>query len=270
MPLTMRRLMASPLAKRAALVLLLGLLLGFAGPFGGNPPLSPPVRYAFWFGMVVVGFGAALAVERLIPATSAPRPLLRLVAVAIASALPVTFVAAWVIPLIRPGHHYDAFQLPALFSAVAVVQLVIVVTLLRPTSARAREPLPATGPSPHPLLSRLPSRLGREILALEGEDHYVRVHTPMGSDLVLMRLSDAVAAMGPDAGLQVHRSWWVAQGAIGEVVRSGQRSHVRLTNGLLAPVGPSYAATVRALAARLAASPASLAPPRSPAPRDRP
>ena len=35
--------------------------------------------------------------------------------------------------------------------------------------------------------------------------------------------------------------------AIGEIVRADQRSHVRLSNGLLAPVGPSYSAAVRAL-----------------------
>ncbi|HEU0310376.1 MAG TPA: LytTR family DNA-binding domain-containing protein [Sphingomicrobium sp.] len=230
------------------------MLLGFAGPFGSYPPLSPPVRYAFWIGMVFAGYAAALAAEKLVPETSFSRPELRLVAVAIASALPLTFVAAWAISLVRPGHLYQPLQLPALFGAVAVVQLAIVFTLLRKSSLSPQPP-PAPNkdkprPFPRALLSRLPNRLGGEIVALQAEDHYLRVHTTLGSDLVLMRLSDAVATIEPDLGLQVHRSWWVAQDAICEIMRSDHRTHLKLRNGLLVPVGRTYSAAVRSLAAR--------------------
>jgi hypothetical protein len=235
-------------------VLALGVLLGFAGPFGGDPPLDPPARYAFWIAMVFAGYAAALAAERLVPEASVPRPELRLGAVAIASAVPLTFVAAWAIPLVRPGHMYQPLQLPALFVAVAVVQFAIVFTLLRKPSAPPPAP-PAqsretSGAFPRALLSRLPSRLGEEIVALEAEDHYLRVHTSLGSDLVLMRLSDAIAAIEPDLGIQVHRSWWVAHDAICEIIRLEQRSHLKLRNGLLVPVGRTYSAAVRSRAAR--------------------
>ena len=255
MPFTMRQLLEWPLARRAALVLGIGVLLGFAGPFGSNPPLSAPVRYAFWISMVIAGYAAALAAERLVPETSISRPELRLAAVAIASAVPLTFVAAWAIPLVRPGHMYTPLQLPALFGHVAVVQLAIAFTLLRRPSAppptRPARNRDASGAFPRALLSRLPSRLGEEIVALEAEDHYLRVHTTLGSDLVLMRLSDAIASIEPDLGLQVHRSWWVADDAICEIIRSEQRSHLKLRNGLLVPVGRTYSAAVRSRAASL-------------------
>lgn len=251
----MRQLPAWPLARRAAPVLGVGVLLGFAGPFGSYPPLSAPVRYAFWIGMVFVGYAAALAAQKLVPETFIPRPQLRLGAAAIGSALPLTFVAAWVVPFVRPGHMYDPLQLPALFCAVAAVQFAIVFTLLRKSNPSPRPPAAdsrdASGAFPRALLSRLPSRLGEEIVALEAEDHYLRVHTILGSDLVLMRLSDAIAAIEPDRGLQVHRSWWVAQDAIRQIVRSEQRSHLRLRNGLLVPVGRTYSAAVRSRTARL-------------------
>jgi hypothetical protein len=253
MPFTMRQRLA-PFARRAALILGIGVLLGFAGPFGSYPPLSPPVRYAFWIGMVFAGYAAALAAEKLIPETSISRPELRLAAVAIASALPLTFVAAWVIPLVRPGHLYQPLQLPALFGAVAAVQLAIVITLQRKSSSPSQ---PSTvpikdkpRPFPRALLSRLPNRLGEQIVALQAEDHYLRVHTTLGSDLVLMRLSDAVAAIEPDLGLQVHRSWWVAHDAICEVMRSEHRTHLKMRNGLLVPVGRTYWAAVRFRSAR--------------------
>jgi hypothetical protein len=255
MPFTMRQLLEWPLARRAALVLGLGVLLGFAGPFGSYPPLSTPVRYAFWIGMVIAGYATALAAERLVPEASISRPGLRLAAVAIASALPLTFVAAWAVSFVRPGHVYQPLQLPALFGAVAAVQLAIVFTLVRKPSVPLR-PIPApgrdsSGAFPRALLSRLPNRLGEEIVALEAQDHYLRVHTMLGSDLVLMRLSDAIAAIEPDLGLQVHRSWWVADDAICEIIRSEQRSRLKLRNGLLVPVGRTYSAAVRSRAARL-------------------
>ena len=255
MPFTMRQRLAQTSARRVALVLGVGVLLGFAGPFGSYPPLSAPVRYAFWIGMVSAGYAAALAADKLVPETSISRPELRLGGVAIASALPLTFVAAWIIPIIRPGHAYSPLQLPALFAAVAAVQLAITFTLLRKSNASPRQSPPqstdTSGSFPRALLSRLPNRLGDEIVALEAEDHYLRVHTVLGSDLVLMRLSDAIAATEPDLGLQVHRSWWVADDAIREIIRSEQRTQLKLRNGLLVPVGRTYSAAVRSRTTRL-------------------
>ncbi|MFC7536102.1 LytTR family DNA-binding domain-containing protein [Sphingomonas sp. GCM10030256] len=225
------------------------MLLGFAGPFGGDPPLSAPVRYAFWMGMVLAGYAAALAAEKLVPRTSGLRPGLRLGAVVIGSALPLTFVAAWAISLVRPGHALGPLRLLALFGPVVVVQLAIVFTLLRSPRAPLLPPSPEgrtrSGASTQALLWRLPNRLGKQIIALEAEDHYLRVHTTLGSDLVLMRLSDAIAAIGPDVGFQAHRSWWVAHEAVAECLRSQQRTYLKLTNGQLVPVGRTYSAAVR-------------------------
>ena len=255
MPFTMRQRLGWPLARRAVPVLALGVLLGFAGPFGGDPPLSQPVRYAFWVGMVFAGYAAALAAEKLVPQTSWLRSEMRLGAVVIGSALPLTFVAAWAISLVRPGHALGPLQLLALFGPVAVVQLAIVLTLLRPSSPslppQPSEGRTSCGATSQALLSRLPNRLGNDVVALEAEDHYLRVHTALGSDLILMRLSDAIAAIGPDLGLQVHRSWWVAHDAISEFVRSKQRTYLKLTNGLLVPVGRTYSAAVRSRTAHL-------------------
>jgi hypothetical protein len=175
--------------------------------------------------------------------------------VVIGSALPLTFVAAWAISLVRPGHALGQLQLSALFGPVAVVQLAIVLTLLRPSRASLPPPFSegrtSSGATSQALLSRLPNRLGKEVVALEAEDHYVRVHTTLGSDLILMRLSDAITGTGPDLGLQVHRSWWVAHDAILEVVRSEQRTYLKLTNGLQVPVGRTYSGAVRSRTAHL-------------------
>jgi hypothetical protein len=86
-----------------------------------------------------------------------------------------------------------------------------------------------------------PERRG-SLLALEADGHYLRVHTDAGSDLVLYRLSDAMRELGPQAGAQVHRSWWVAADAL-----SGERRRdsLKLVNGLEVPVSRSYRLAVR-------------------------
>ncbi|MEM7730844.1 MAG: LytTR family DNA-binding domain-containing protein [Pseudomonadota bacterium] len=64
--------------------------------------------------------------------------------------------------------------------------------------------------------SRLHSKLSPsfrtgDIIALSAEDHYVRVLTTKGSQLLLMRMSDAIENLDGIDGARVHRSWWVAR-----------------------------------------------------------
>ena len=87
---------------------------------------------------------------------------------------------------------------------------------------------------------RVPPALGRDLLALEMEDHYLRIHTVLGSDLILLRLRDALAELGPSCGRQVHRSWWVAEGAVASAERDHRRPMLVLRNGLRVPVSKSF------------------------------
>lgn len=92
-------------------------------------------------------------------------------------------------------------------------------------------------PSARPrLYARLSPRFEGDILALESEDHYVRVHGNKQSELLLLRLRDAIAEMDGSPGEQTHRSWWVARGAVAEVTGAGRNREIRLLNGTSAPV----------------------------------
>jgi hypothetical protein len=106
--------------------------------------------------------------------------------------------------------------------------------------------LPASAP-PDVFLRRLPAALGHDLLALEMEDHYVRVHTALGSTLILLRLRDAVTELGADSGLQVHRSWWVAQGSVARVEREAGKVTLVLRNDLRVPVSKTYREAIMAL-----------------------
>jgi hypothetical protein len=96
------------------------------------------------------------------------------------------------------------------------------------------------------LLERLPLRLrGAEVYAVEAEDHYLRLHTSKGSDLILMRLSDAIAELEGLEGAQTHRSWWVAKSALTDARRWDGRATLKLKNGAEAPVSRTYARALR-------------------------
>lgn len=101
---------------------------------------------------------------------------------------------------------------------------------------------PATALDPFGRFSeRLPQGLrSAKLLALEAEDHYLRVHTDLGSDLILLRLGDAVAELDGIDGAQTHRSWWVARAALAAVRRGDGRATLTLSNGLEVPVSRSF------------------------------
>jgi hypothetical protein len=86
------------------------------------------------------------------------------------------------------------------------------------------------------LYARLSPGFDGDVLALESEDHYVRVHGRRQSELLLMRLRDAITEMDGHPGEQTHRSWWVARDAVSESVGTGRNREIILVNGTRSPV----------------------------------
>jgi len=89
---------------------------------------------------------------------------------------------------------------------------------------------------PAPPLCAAEPGIESSVLALESEDHYVRVHGPRQSELLQMRLRDAFAEMDGHPGEQTHRSWWVAREAVSESVGTGRNREIILVNGTRSPV----------------------------------
>lgn len=90
------------------------------------------------------------------------------------------------------------------------------------------------------VLDRLPKSLGTDIVALKAEEHYTNVFTKLGSDLVLMRIGDAIKSLESLPGLQVHRSYWINKRHIKSYEKSGSGYDVTMTTGLKIPVSRSY------------------------------
>ena len=116
-------------------------------------------------------------------------------------------------------------------------------------SVAQRVATPRPGRQPRALLRLLPQGLGTDLIYIKSEDHYLEVHTTVGSSLIKMRFSDAVAELG-DRGVQVHRSYWVANGHVTRSVRNGKRTLLRLKGDHKVPVSVTYLPAVRAMLAR--------------------
>jgi hypothetical protein len=195
------------------------LVENFAFGFASFPLLWPPMRLALRWG------------ER-----ARLHELFVLIAGLIVLTAPVTLVSELVGRLLHPGARPEGFM-PGYFVVLAMVlpfglaYLMVERRLFRPPP-----PAPEAAAAPVKLFDRLPPRLGRDILALQAEDHYVRVHTRQGSDLILMRLADAIDELGGLEGERVHRSWWVARAAVAAARAEGRRLTLTLANGVEVPV----------------------------------
>ncbi|MFP5340917.1 MAG: LytTR family DNA-binding domain-containing protein, partial [Gammaproteobacteria bacterium] len=168
-------------------------------------------------------------------------------AAALAGALAGPFIAAMV-ALINVGVFgpsvtaIDLVTLALYCSLISAAVTVASAVLERPAAAIA--PVDAT--TPPPLLERLPRAQRGRLIHIEVSDHYVDVTTDRGKGLILMRLSDAIRETAPAAGLQVHRSHWVALDAVKRGTRVGGKPVLELENGTLVPVSRTYLEAARA------------------------
>jgi DNA-binding LytR/AlgR family response regulator len=132
------------------------------------------------------------------------------------------------------------------FLFTSLVMSIAMTLLARAISTRRNIAAEVPPPAPPRFLERLPLKLrGAEVWAVEAEDHYLRLHTSKGQDLILLRLADAVGELEGIEGAQVHRSWWVAREAIVDAARGDGRAVLTLKDGSQVPVSRTYARMLR-------------------------
>lgn len=231
----------------------MGTVVGFMGPFGTYALEPIATRVAHWVLLVVEAYAVVrpgiIGLNALSRATGLPQGMCQFWGIWLCAA-PVVLIW-WMFGNEQVAAMADlALLLPSsLLISVAILGLTRWAEgaerrLTRHLASRRDDPpsdLPPQVVAPHqPCMPALANRLsfGMEgpILALQSEDHYVRVHTAQGSELLLMRLRDAIAEMEGTPGEQVHRSWWVANEGIETVTMSGRNWMIRLTTGQEVPI----------------------------------
>lgn len=235
----------------------IGIVLAVIGPFG-SAAAPVAVRLPIWIGFAWLGYVIYRPMGYLVGRLhrSLQLPQLGLwIGVTLIATIPMA-IAVWMIGFLPEAPRWPTAQeaLSAYINVLAIGASVTVIFFLiergsqqtEASDTRAVDAVDAA-PGDQPasveaanrgsrFLDRLPPELGTQLIALEMEDHYVRAHTILGSDLVLMRLRDAVAELDGLDGMQIHRSWWVARHAVTGVKREGRNVRLVLESGLEAPV----------------------------------
>jgi hypothetical protein len=234
---------------------IVGIVAVFAvtGPFGSYAEMRLATRVGYFgvvctlFWLQVVGLNALF---RRIETINSWPPLVSRTLVGILVSIPGTIEImafySWMVRPIPMFVAWDIFPQAAFSTVILSIVIGLFVDQHRHAQADSERARVAAVAAPEAMVDtsdffrRIPPALGRDLLALEMEDHYLRIHTALGSDLILLRLRDAIAELGPTRGRQVHRSWWVAEGAVASVERNAGKPVLTLRNGLSVPVSKSF------------------------------
>ncbi len=239
-----RRHLAIPAMRWIGLAIVAGAILAILGPFGSYMNGGLVELPIYWIGAMVLGFalyGTAYRIVGRSTVTGSRRWWLALIAAvlvaSLAEALATRMAAFWLWPeLARLGPSF-----PLWFAQTATIGVIATAAI----GFALRRSAPPEAPASQPSIDPIVNPLGGEVLALQMEDHYVRVHRPAGSELILMPLGRAIEAVDVD-GLRTHRSWWVATHAVAAVEGNARAMRVQLSNGMVAPVARSAVTHLKA------------------------
>lgn len=238
-------------APRALVVVAaVGLVLGLSGPFGTFETMSPLPRLGYWLLIAFLTFGIGFLNARLIAEHTPVRRLGPLPAYAVAGlvgGIPVYILVElvnWASRVEAPQTAHVRWELLAYCTAINFCVCMLIAWF---AGSKEESGPSATAGSPQGprLLKRLPIELRGALSHLSMQDHYVEVVTEQGSKLVLMRLADAILETEPVAGLQVHRSHWVALDAVAGTRRERERHMVEMKNGTVLPISRTYLPAAR-------------------------
>jgi DNA-binding LytR/AlgR family response regulator len=249
----------------AGLAMAFAALLAFLAPFG-TYRFTGVERVGYWTVQMAAWLALSQAAAWLlgqVPGMRAGCTSLRRIAITLLAAVPMMLVTGAANNMMN-GWQPDPGEVAELFISIALIggayvflgdRLIgslVIAQAERVTNAvdggepdgtaKYTDSLPAIDPSNTMLIDRLPAHIQTDILCLQVEDHYVRVHSRHGSAMVLMRFSDALRGVGHLAGSQVHRSWWVAADAVVALRRTGRTAQLTLSNGTSVPVSQPYLA----------------------------
>lgn len=255
--LTLRQV--QQVAQGAAFWIVVGgavLIAAIAGPYFTLERLSFPERLVYWgviigLSSVIMTFLSVLA-HRMTEARGWNWALVAGLA-GMVGVLPV-LGTVWLADGLAAGFGSGgagiatlaAYVAPSVIGVTLAVNAYIEVQGRRvPVASGARQEVSRQA-VPTVLQSKLPHHLGREIVALRAQDHYLEVTTPKGRCMVLMRLGDAVRDLEGVRGMQVHRSWWISLAHVARTEKGANGPEVVLSTGARVPVGRSYRAAFRA------------------------
>lgn len=233
-------------AADVALWVAIGLVMAILGPFGSSER-SFPERLLYWQICMVGGGFIGVAIDA--PVRRRVRHFwTRLLLVSAGMTPLVTLLVGFT------NHYLSPMRLTLANVAEPAFEVFVVcfaVMCLRQLAWA--EPIVVVAP-PQPAEDPLATfrqrlsarRRAAALIAVEAEDHYLRVHTDAGDELITARFGDALAELAAADGFRTHRSWWVAADAIDQVKWLRGRGEATLKCGLTVPISRSNAGPLKA------------------------
>ena len=237
----LRRHFSQPVT--AAVIVGVAVVLTVVAPFGSGETMRALPRLGYWLVMIALTYAGGYGVSAYCRAAMPDRfsPPLRSLVTAVANGLTIMAIVLavnWALIDFVPSGQ-DAYTLPLSVFVIGAVVTLILQLVAKPSTA------PAAAPSLPSILSRLPMEKRGALVAISVEDHYVRIRTDKGEEMILMRLADAIKEVGQTAGLQVHRSHWVATAAVTSAKRTGDRAILTMSHGADIPVSRTYIPAIK-------------------------
>ena len=220
------------------------VVLSVAGPFNTFASLSLPERALYWAVTATGSFAVGIFFSMLITLhaqQAGAGPKLALLLGGLVAGIPIAVLNAVIIHVVFGDAIVPETWSILPYTAAISVTVSFLYELLSPDDEDGIEqPADASDTAPPMLFAKLPMHLGQDIVHLQAQDHYVKVMTPKGSALVLMRIGDAERDLKNLGGVRTHRSWWVSKRHAVKVQRGDGKLHVTTSLGTEVPVGRAY------------------------------
>lgn len=233
------------LAVDLAVLIAIGLLMGFLGPFG-SAQMPVVERHVYWMICMVGGGLIGVFGDELIrPWVRSPWPRTALVSVVMTPAVAVLVLTTEHLltgePFRGSGYLRLLWQVLPILAAVMAVRTLV----WRRTPARIETRTVIAPPLPEAEAAfrrRLSARRRQaRLIAIEAHDHYLKVHTDAGIEMITLRFADALKDLSRAHGWRVHRSWWVAADAVEGVRWRRGGGDLRLVGDLIVPISRTHA-----------------------------
>ena len=236
----MRQIFGDISWEKKALVFFAGLIiLTFMGPFGTYESMEFPKRFIYW-SMLMIGVGffmhVSITTSLITPYLGRLPKIARVAVGAVTGGLPGAVVVIFVSEVIAPMT-ITLTRIGSIWMQVSFISFVIgIVEYMDWGLSKSNTPQAIVTP----FHKRLSVSETADIISFSMQDHYVEVMTTLGSEMVLIRMSDAIGEIAGIAGERIHRSHWVAKTHLVDIEKDKARHLAVLTDGRKLPISNTY------------------------------
>jgi hypothetical protein len=241
-----------PSVKTLIINLVIGTALAFLGPFGSYS-LDIVSRLLYWIVSINIGYFIYHISHKLVSWYFVGKTIhfaLQSIVLAFIASIPLTFLIIFttyyfISPEVNLKNSYLFFFPQVMLLGLIIDALIHYIHM--PNNLQSPTSEQNTLRSGHVFLQRLNSKIGTKLICFVMEDHYLHIYTQEGSQMILMRMKDALRELQEYDGQQVHRSWWVANDEISKAIKSGRKTVLIMSNGQDVPVSRNYLPTIKDL-----------------------